>query len=752
MVKGRLSFDGVDDRLLRDLNDTGGIQGLPVNDNDRTVFVVAQFHDATAFGGVAYGRGTLNQTFGVTVAGPGPDEGRLAAQGWGTAHDVVTTTPLYDQSGTAGWSTLSFTHERDGFDPADNNYLHRDGVEVGRWSKNYNTKLKSTLLRNGNTEARIVLGEEIREEGSVQFDVAAVLIYDFVLDNGQRAQVESYLASAFFGGGTNQAPTAVDDQRTIAPGETLVIDVLANDFDTDGALDPTSVVVVDTPSFATGISVDPQSGAITYTHDGSLSSDAFTYTVNDLQGEGSNVATVTIDVQDSNLPPTIDFFSGTPLSGDAPLEVTWSAQVTDAEGDAMTYELLFGDGQSSGTQPVPLNGLITVSHTYSANGVYTAQLSVSDGSQSTAAKPVDVLVGQTSTLPVTSGLVSWFETDASVVTNGSEVVSWADGSSQGNDLFAFGDPQWLAAGTPSGRPAIAFDGEGDKLERRHGSQSLFGLPAADSDRTLFFVANYLSAQGVTAGAVYGKGNFNRAFGAVVDPVSGNLGIQGQHPTNDLISNTPAEGKGWVLQSTVLAANQLSHYADGTWIDGWTHQYATRVDAPASKIVLGQDIAETGFHQLEVGAFLIYDRALSEGERQLVEAYLTNKYLVDSGPNLPPIANDDAADVDVGGSVVIDVLANDTDPNGGLDPTTVSVVTPPAFAASVSVDPITGSITYVHDGSTLPDFLTYTVSDTEGLVSNEATVTFNVALTPPVASDDVKLLSIGGSVYHRYLGE
>ncbi|MCP9273565.1 tandem-95 repeat protein [Mycolicibacterium arenosum] len=107
---------------------------------------------------------------------------------------------------------------------------------------------------------------------------------------------------------------------------------------------------------------------------------------------------------------------------------------------------------------------------------------------------------------------------------------------------------------------------------------------------------------------------------------------------------------------------------------------------------------------------------------------------------PPVADDDAATVAEGGTVAIDVLTGDTDPDGNttLDPTSVVVVTPPANG-TVTVDPVTGVITYTHNGTeTLTDTFTYTVEDTTGALSNTATVTITV--TPvndgaPVADND-----------------
>ena len=64
--------------------------------------------------------------------------------------------------------------------------------------------------------------------------------------------------------------------------------------------------------------------------------------------------------------------SANPTSGPAPLAVAFSgAGSSDPDGDALTYTWSFGDG-TQGTG-------VTVSHTYSAGGSYTARLTVSDG-------------------------------------------------------------------------------------------------------------------------------------------------------------------------------------------------------------------------------------------------------------------------------------------------------------------------------------------------------------------------------------
>jgi hypothetical protein len=98
-----------------------------------------------------------------------------------------------------------------------------------------------------------------------------------------------------------------------------------------------------------------------------------------------------------------------------------------------------------------------------------------------------------------------------------------------------------------------------------------------------------------------------------------------------------------------------------------------------------------------------------------------------GPaSTPPTANADAATVGRSLGVLVNVLANDTDDDGSLDPTTVSVVSGPANG-STAVHPTTGVITYTHNGSnTNSDSFTYKVKDNTGVDSNTATVSITVA--------------------------
>ncbi|MEO0531942.1 MAG: hypothetical protein AAF266_15415, partial [Planctomycetota bacterium] len=217
-------FDGDNDRLIRGLDD-GPITGLPENNASRTVFLVAQFHDADATGGAAFGRFGNGRAFGVGVANPdGANAGNLALQTWGIGNDLESSEPAYGQ----GWMVISAVHVDDGSNPADNGFLYRDGVEIASWSEQIRTKNNVSTTLHGKSKSRIVLGEEIRELGAIEMDVAAWLVYDEALDAGSRQQVEQYLTQKYLAS-SNDAPIANDDIDVVFNGSDVTVAVLGND-------------------------------------------------------------------------------------------------------------------------------------------------------------------------------------------------------------------------------------------------------------------------------------------------------------------------------------------------------------------------------------------------------------------------------------------------------------------------------------------------------------------------------------------
>ncbi|MBT8240943.1 MAG: tandem-95 repeat protein, partial [Acidimicrobiia bacterium] len=119
--------------------------------------------------------------------------------------------------------------------------------------------------------------------------------------------------------------------------------------------------------------------------------------------------------------------------------------------------------------------------------------------------------------------------------------------------------------------------------------------------------------------------------------------------------------------------------------------------------------------------------------------------VNGVPDLP-VAQDDTVSTAEDTSVVIDVVGNDTDVDGNLDPTSVTISTPPT-AGSVSVDAVTGAVTYSppSEWSGIDSF-EYQICDTGGNCDNAvATVTVFAVNDAPVAQDDSATVPEDGSV-------
>jgi len=104
------------------------------------------------------------------------------------------------------------------------------------------------------------------------------------------------------------------------------------------------------------------------------------------------------------------------------------------------------------------------------------------------------------------------------------------------------------------------------------------------------------------------------------------------------------------------------------------------------------------------------------------------------PSAAPVAVDDTASVAANQATSINVVANDTDANGDIDPSTVKITSDPAAGTAVANPD--GTITYTNTAAAASDSFTYTVSDKAGGVSNAATV--NVSLLGHTCSGECAL--------------
>ncbi|MFO0904297.1 MAG: tandem-95 repeat protein [Pirellulales bacterium] len=93
----------------------------------------------------------------------------------------------------------------------------------------------------------------------------------------------------------NEAPVAVANSASTSQGAPVTINVVANDTDSDGTVDASTVAIVSNPN--NGAVVVNSNGTVTYTPTGTFQgTDTFQYTVRDNVGAVSNAATVTVTV------------------------------------------------------------------------------------------------------------------------------------------------------------------------------------------------------------------------------------------------------------------------------------------------------------------------------------------------------------------------------------------------------------------------------------------------------------------------
>jgi len=132
-------------------------------------------------------------------------------------------------------------------------------------------------------------------------------------------------------------------------------------------------------------------------------------------------------------------------------------------------------------------------------------------------------------------------------------------------------------------------------------------------------------------------------------------------------------------------------------------------------------------------------------------FRTYGYGSSGGGNTPPVANDDTADTLEDTPIWIPVLENDYDPDGSLDPSSVTVISGPSHGTT-TVNTSTGEIRYTPDSDYYgSDSFVYRVSDDSG---GSDTALVSVSITPvsdpPVAVDDSASTSVDTPVWIHVL--
>ena len=282
---------------------------------------------------------------------------------------------------------------------------------------------------------RVVAGQEPRH-GSATVDVATgAIVYDpdpnfngvdsfvyEVSDDGTPLPALAATATVTVTvDAVNDEPSAVDDLAITEEDSSVVVDVLDNDSDLDGNLNPELVIVSVAPSNGT-TGVDVETGAVTYVPNPDFyGTDIFSYRVFD---DGSPLpplssdATVTVTVMPVNDPPRPADDSAVTLED---IAVTIDVLLNDLriDGNLVPDSVTVVSGPSNGTTSVdPVTGAVTYTPSLDYVGTDVFVYEVSDDGTPlpglSATATVSITVNAVNDPPVAEDDVAYTLTDEPV--------------------------------------------------------------------------------------------------------------------------------------------------------------------------------------------------------------------------------------------------------------------------------------------------------------------------------------------------
>jgi Chitobiase/beta-hexosaminidase C-terminal domain len=238
--------------------------------------------------------------------------------------------------------------------------------------------------------------------------------------------------------------------------------------------------------------------------------------------------------------------------------------------------------------------------------------------------------GTNATIP-TNGLLLRLSADTGVEFDGERVSRWRDQSGQGYHAehgSPGSQPLYVTNGL-LGRPVIRFDGTNDLLftqlvpdNATYPNLTIYTVERIRSINTNQWNATW-SADGLA-------GNYQRGLGYWTT----NLGIQQGDHGGELNVYWPGVGPATNtlrIVGVTFATNDTTLHLDGTnYAAGWPN-----IGDNAQELVLGGGYLYDGQHSaLDLAEVLVYNRALSAGERSQLEAALRRKYWDTDGDLMP----------------------------------------------------------------------------------------------------------------------
>ncbi len=471
----------------------------------------------------------------------------------------------------------------------------------------------------------------------------------------------------------NDPPVANANSATTNEDTAVAINVTANDSDVDG--DSLSVESVTPPAYGTATFTG---GTITYTPAADFNGiDSFTYTVSDGHG-GTATAAVSVTVSPVNDPPrAVDDNVTTP-------------EDTTIQINVLSNDIDDGSGTQVLTVGIPAHGtafknVSTGNIVYTPSGNYygpdSFTYTIQDLGNLTATATVYVTVTSVNDLPV-----------------------------------AISDSASTAEDTPVTVNVLANDSdpEGDALSVAGATQGLHGSTQVNADNTITYTPalNYYNSDSFTY--TLRDANGGTRTGTVNVTIS---------PVND--PPVAVDDTAITAEDTAKTVSVRTNDSDPE-LDSLT---VTGVTQPAHGTATFTTVSVTYTPAANYNGADAFTYTISDGKGGTASATVS---ITVTPVNDAPTAGSDTATTTEDTAAAVNVLANDTDPDG--DSLAVTAVTQPAHgSATFTASGVTYTPAANYNGA---DSFTYTISDGNGgTATGTVSVTITAVNDPPSAGAD-----------------
>ena len=541
---------------------------------------------------------------------------------------------------------------------------------------------------------------------SLDHETAASYTLELTVSDGVAVTKRAFVVTV---DDVNEVPTAGDDVLSVLEDVIGAVDIATNDIDPESQ--PLTFAVPATSAF--GAVLGEAAGIVTYNPPADFfGSDSFTYSITDAGGLVSNTATVTITVSPQNDPPVAvdDTGAGFALGEDAVAFVTGDVLANDSDVDdaLLPTSVAIVTGPANGAVSSNSDGTFTYDPDPDFNGTDSFTYTVDDATGATSnPATVTLSVAAVNDPPVAS------DNSGAGFSLAEDVLGFVTGDVLANDSDVDDglDAASVAIVADVTNGAVASNGDGTFTYTPdpdfNGSDSFTYTvdDGAGQTSNVATVTLSIASQNDPPVAVDDSGV---GFSLTEDAIG--------FVTGDVLANDSDVDNALDAASVAIVADvtdgAVASNGDGTF---------TYTPGP-------------DFNGSDSFTYTVDDATGATSNVATVTLSIASQ-------NDPPVAVDDSGvgfllSEDAIGFVTGTALANDSDVDDGLDPTSVVIVSGATRGAVSSNGD--GTFTYTPD----PDYngndsFRYSVADSAGQISNTATV--NLVVTPvndpPIAADD-----------------